>query len=303
LPRSRLPSLGGQVARNDKRQEEMREIKASDITNTIARLFEHSCHYLPPDVVAALKKAREEEKSPVCRDVLNRILENADIAGKEQIPLCQDTGSAVVMLELGQEVHITGDDLYAAINKGVRQGYDEGYLRKSMVSQPFSARANTKDNTPAIIHTDVVPGDKLKISVIPKGGGAENCSRLTVFPPSRGRQGIIDFVVNLVDECGSNPCPPVVVGLAVGGTTDETMMLAKKSLLRKLGEPNPDPEVAALERDILERINNLGIGAMGYGGTVTALAVHAQIFPAHIASMPVAVNMQCWCNRHEETVL
>ncbi|MHC1578274.1 MAG: fumarate hydratase [Dehalococcoidia bacterium] len=281
----------------------MRQIEASEITNTVARLFEHSCHYLPPDVSAALKQAREKESSPVSRDVLDRILENADISGKEQIPLCQDTGSAVVMLELGQEVHITGGDLYTAINEGVHQGYDKGYLRKSMVTQPFSARVNTRDNTPAIIHTDIVRGDKLKVAVIPKGGGAENCSRLTVFPPSRGRQGIIDFVVNLVDECGSNPCPPVVVGLAIGGTTDETMMLAKKALLRKLGEPNPDPEVAALEKDILERVNNLGIGAMGYGGTVTALAVHAETFPAHIASMPVAVNMQCWCNRHEEAVL
>jgi len=272
----------------------MRQIKASEITNSVARLFEHSCHYLPPDVLAALKQAREREKSPVSRDVLDRILENANISGKEQIPLCQDTGSAVVRLELGQEVHITGGDLYAAINEGVRQGYDKGYLRKSMVTQPFSARVNTKDNTPAIIHTDIVPGDKLKI---------ENCSRLTVFSPSRGRQGIIDFVVNLVDECGSNPCPPVIVGLGIGGTTDETMMLAKKALLRKVGEPNPDPEVAALEKDILDRINSLGIGAMGYGGTVTALAVHAETFPAHIASMPVAVNMQCWCNRHEETIL
>jgi fumarate hydratase subunit alpha len=281
----------------------MRQIKASEITNSVARLFEHSCHYLPPDVLAALKQAREREKSPVSRDVLDRILENANISGKEQIPLCQDTGSAVVRLELGQEVHITGGDLYAAINEGVRQGYDKGYLRKSMVTQPFSARVNTKDNTPAIIHTDIVPGDKLKIAVIPKGGGAENCSRLTVFSPSRGRQGIIDFVVNLVDECGSNPCPPVIVGLGIGGTTDETMMLAKKALLRKVGEPNPDPEVAALEKDILDRINSLGIGAMGYGGTVTALAVHAETFPAHIASMPVAVNMQCWCNRHEETIL
>ena len=281
----------------------MRQIKANDVTNTIAHLFEHSCHYLPPDVVAALKKAREQEKSPVSRDVLDRILENAEIAGKEQIPLCQDTGSAVVMLELGQEVHITGSDLSTAINEGVRQGYDKGYLRKSMVNQPFSARVNTKDNTPAIIHTDIVPGDKLKISVIPKGGGAENCSRLTVFPPSRGRQGIIDFVVNLVDECGSNPCPPVVVGLAIGGTTDETMMLAKKGLLRKVGEPNPDPEVASLERDILERINNLGIGAMGYGGTVTALAVHAQTFAGRCACLPPEVNMQCWCNRHEAAIL
>jgi fumarate hydratase subunit alpha len=281
----------------------MRQIKASEITNSVARLFEHSCHYLPADVLAALKQAREREKSPVSRDVLDRILENANISGKEQIPLCQDTGSAVVMLELGQEAHITGGDLYAAINEGVRQGYDKGYLRKSMVTQPFSARVNTKDNTPAIIHTDIVPGDKLKIAVIPKGGGAENCSRLTVFSPSRGRQGIVDFVVNLVDECGSNPCPPVIVGLGIGGTTDETMMLAKKALLRKVGESNPDPEVAALEKDILDRINSLGIGAMGYGGTVTALAVHAETFPAHIASMPVAVNMQCWCNRHEETIL
>ena len=281
----------------------MREIKTDNITKTIARLFEHSCHYPPEDVLAALKKAREEEKSPVARDVLDRILENCEISGKEQIPLCQDTGSAVVMLELGQEVHIAGGDLYAAINEGVRQGYDKGYLRKSMVNQPFSARINTKDNTPAIIHTDMVPGDKLKISVLPKGGGSENCSRLTVLPPARGRQGIIDFVVNLVDEVGSNPCPPVIVGLGIGGTTDRAMLLAKKALLRKVGEPNPDPEVAQLERDILERINNLGIGAMGYGGTVTALAVHAETFPAHIASMPVAVNMQCWCARHEEAIL
>ena len=281
----------------------MREIEASDITNTVARLFEHSCHYLPADVIAALKQAREKEKSPVCRDVLDRILENASIAGREQIPLCQDTGAAVVMLELGQEVRITGGDLYTAVNEGVRRGYANGYLRKSMVSQPFSARVNTKDNTPAIIHTDVVPGDKLKISVIPKGGGSENCSRLTVLPPARGRQGIIDFAVNLVDEVGSNPCPPVIVGLGIGGTTDKAMLLAKKALLRKLGEPNPDPEVAQLERDILKRINNLGIGAMGYGGTVTALAVHAETFPCHIASMPVAVNMQCWCDRHEEAIL
>jgi len=281
----------------------MREIKVDDVIQTIARLFEHSCHYLPEDSLIALKKAREEEKSPVARDVFDRILENCEISGKEQIPLCQDTGAAVVMLELGQEVHIIGGDLYTAVNEGVRQGYANGYLRKSMVNQPFSARRNTKDNTPAIIYTDIVPGDKLKISIMPKGGGSENCSRLTVLPPARGRQGIIDFVVNLVDEVGSNPCPPVIVGLGIGGTTDKTMALAKKALLRKVGEPNPDPEVAALERDILEQINNLGIGAMGYGGTVTALAVHAESFPCHIASMPVAVNMQCWCARHEEAIL
>jgi fumarate hydratase subunit alpha len=279
----------------------MREIKVGDITNTIARLFEHSCHYLPADVIIALKQAREREKSPVCRSVLDRILENVEIAGKEQIPLCQDTGAAVVMLELGQEVHIAGGDLYAAVNEGVRQGYGQGYLRKSIVNQPCFARVNTKDNTPAMIHTDIVPGDRLKISVLPKGGGSENCSRLTVLTPAKGRQGVIDFVVNLVDEVGGNPCPPVGVG--IGGTTDKTMFIAKKALLRKVGEPSPDPEVADLEKEILEQVNNLGIGAMGYGGTITALAVHVETFPCHIASMPVAVNMQCWCARREEAVL
>jgi fumarate hydratase subunit alpha len=250
-----------------------------------------------------LKQAREREKSPVSRDVLDRILENADVAGKEQIPLCQDTGAAVVMLELGQEVHVTGGDLYAAINEGVRQGYDKGYLRKSIAKGPCFARVNTKDNTPAMIHTDIVPGDRLKINVLPKGGGSENCSRLTALSPSQGRKGVIDFVVNLVSEVGSNPCPPVIIGVGIGGTTDKTMFIAKKALLRKVGEPSPDPEVAALEREILERVNNLGIGAMGYGGTVTALAVHVETFPCHIASMPVAVNMQCWCARHEEVLL
>ncbi len=281
----------------------MREIKTEDITQTIAYLFEHSCHYLPEDVLAALKRAREEEESPVSREVLDRILENVEISGKEQIPLCQDTGAAVVLLELGQEVRIIGGDLYSAINEGVRQGYEKGYLRKSMVTRPFSARINTKDNTPAIIHTDIVPGDKLKISVMPKGGGSENCSRLTVLPPAKGRQGIIDFAVNLVDEFGSNPCPPVIVGLGIGGTVDKTMLLAKKALLRKVGEPNPDPEVAELEREILKKVNDLGIGAMGYGGTVTALAVHIEVFPAHIASLPVALNLQCWCARRGEATL
>jgi len=281
----------------------MREIQAGDVTNTVARLFEHSCHYLPPDVIIALKQAREKEKSPVCRDVLGRILENVEIAGKEQIPICQDTGAAVVMLELGQEVYIVNGDLYTSINEGVRQGYDKGYLRKSIVSQPCFARVNTRDNTPAIVHTEIVPGDRLKISILPKGGGSENCSRLTVLNPADGRQGVIDFVVNLVDEVGSNPCPPVIIGVGIGGTTDKAMLIAKKALLRKVGEPGPDPEVADLERTILGEVNNLGIGAMGYGGTVTALAVHVETFPCHIASMPVAVNMQCWCARREEAVL
>jgi fumarate hydratase subunit alpha len=281
----------------------MRKIQAGDVTNAVARLFEHSCHYLPSDVIIALKEARQKEKSPVCRDVLDRILENVEIAGKEQIPICQDTGAAVVILELGQDVHITSGDLYTAVNEGVRQGYDKGYLRKSIVGQPCFARVSTKDNTPAMIHTDIVPGDRLKISVLPKGGGSENCSRLTVLTPAYGRQGVIDFVVNLVDEVGGNPCPPVIIGVGIGGTTDKAMFIAKKALLRKVGETSPDSEVADLERAILGKVNNLGIGAMGYGGTVTALAVHVETFPCHIASMPVAVNMQCWCARHEEAIL
>jgi fumarate hydratase subunit alpha len=206
-------------------------------------------------------------------------------------------------LELGQEVHITGGDLYPAVNEGVRQGYNEGYLRKSMVRQPYSARVNTKDNTPAIIYTDIVPGDKLKITVMPKGGGAENMTRLGMLSPAGGRQGVIDLVVKAVDEAGSNPCPPVVVGIGIGGTAEKAVLLAKKALLRKIGEPNPDPEMAELEREILQRVNNLGIGPMGYGGRITALAVHAEAFPAHIASLPVAVNLQCHSARHKETTL
>ena len=281
----------------------MREIDVGDITKAVAHLFEHSCHYLTDDVLAALKQARGKEKSPVACDVLDRLLEDVEIAGKEQIPLCQDTGLAIVWLEMGQEVHITGGDLYKAVNEGVRKGYDEGYLRKSVVSQPFSARVNTKDNTPADIWTDIVPGDKLKIIVMPKGGGSENMSRQIVNSPAKGRQGIIDYVVNRVSESGSNPCPPVIVGVGIGGTTEKTMMLAKKALLRKLGQPNPDAEIAELERDILRGVNNLGIGAMGYGGTVTALAVHAEAFPCHIASLPVAVCLMCWCDRKGEATL
>jgi len=281
----------------------MRDIDSKEVTKTVSRLFQEACHYLPEDVLISLKQAREAEESPVAREVLDRILENAEISVKEKIPLCQDTGAAVVLLELGQEVHITGGDLYTAVNEGVRQGYDEGYLRKSMVRQPYSARVNTKDNTPAIIYTDIVPGDKLKISVMPKGGGAENMARLAMLSPSRGRQGVIDFVVSAVDEAGSNPCPPVIVGVGIGGTVEKTFMLAKRALLRRVGKPNPDAEVAELEKEILQRVNKLGIGPMGYGGRVTALAVHVEVFPAHIASLPVAVNLQCHSARHKEAIL
>ncbi len=280
-----------------------REIDVKEVTKTVARLFQEACYTLPDDVAVALKQARENEESPVGREILDRILENADIAGKGEVPLCQDTGDAIVFLELGQDVHVIGGDLYSAINEGVRQGYDEGYLRKSMVTQPFSARKNTKDNTPAIIHTDIIPGDKLKISAVPKGGGAENMSRLAMLSPSQGRQGVIDSVVRTVDEAGSNPCPPVIVGVGIGGTVEKAFILAKRALLRKVGEPNPDAEVAELEREILQRVNNLGIGPMGCGGRITALAVHVEVFPVHIASLPVAVNLQCHSSRHKEAVL
>ncbi len=281
----------------------MRDIEAKEVTKTVSQLFQEACYKLPDDVLAALRQARETEESSVGREVLDRILENAELSVKEGIPLCQDTGTALVFLELGQEAHITGGDLYTAVNEGVRQAYDEGYLRKSMVGQPFSARANTKDNTPAVIYTEIVPGDKLKIMALPKGGGAENMTRLAMLTPSRGRQGIIDFVVNAVDEAGSNPCPPVIVGVGIGGTVERTMLLAKRALARKVGEPNPDTEVAELEKELLQRINKLGVGPMGYGGRVTALAVHVEVFPAHIASMPVAVNLQCHSARHKEAIL
>ena len=281
----------------------MRDIEVKDVIRTVSHLFQDACYNLPDDVLTALRQARETEESPVGGEILDRILENAEVAVKEEIPLCQDTGTAVVFLELGQDAHIIGGDLYDAVNEGVRQAYDKGYLRKSMVKQPQSARVNTKDNTPAIIYTDVVPGDRLKIIVMPKGGGAENMTRLAMLTPSRGRQGIIDFVVNTVDEAGSNPCPPVIVGVGIGGTAERTLQLAKRALMRKVGEPSPDAETAELEKEILERINKLGIGPMGYGGRVTALAVHIETFPAHIASMPVAVNLQCHSARHKEAIL
>ncbi len=281
----------------------MRDIDAQEVTKTVSRLFYEANFYLTDDVLAAIKQAKETEESPVARDVLDRIIENAAIAAEEKIPLCQDCGTAVVFLELGQEVHIIGGDLYDAVNEGVRQAYDEGYLRKSMVHQPYSARVNTKDNTPAIIYTDIVPGDKLKITVVPKGGGAENMSRLGMMAPAAGRQGVIDFVVRAVDEAGSNPCPPVIVGVGIGGTAERAVLLAKKALLRKVGEHSPDAEAAELEKELWQRINELGIGPMGYGGRTTALAVNVEVLPSHIASMPVAVNLNCHSARHKEAVI
>ncbi len=281
----------------------MREIGYQEIVDTVARLSMEVNYYLGDDLLAALRRAKEEEESPLGREVLDQILENAQVAAEEQMPLCQDTGMTVIYLELGQEVHLVGGDLTEAVNEGVRRGYEEGYLRKSVVENPFSARMNTKDNTPAVIHTEIVPGDRLKITVLPKGGGSENMSYLKMISPAAGRQGAIDFVVESVDKSGANPCPPTIVGVGIGGTADKAMDLAKRSLLREVGAPHPDPEVAELERDILEAVNRLGIGPMGFGGRVTALAVHVETFPCHIASLPVAVNLQCHSARHKSTVL
>lgn len=281
----------------------MKEIKAKDVTSTVARLCKEANFFLGDDVLAALRKASEEEESPVARQILDQILENAAIAAKDEMPLCQDCGLAIVFIEMGQEVRISDGDLYQAVDEGVRQGYAEGYLRKSVVRHPFSARVNTKDNTPAIIHTEVVPGDQLKITVAPKGGGSENMSRFTVLKPAQGRQGVVDFVVSAVEEAGGNPCPPTIVGVGIGGSAEKAMILAKKALLRAVGEPSPDPEVAELEKELLQRINATGVGAGGVGGRITSLAVHVETFPAHIASLPVAVNLQCHSARHKEAVL
>ena len=281
----------------------MRDIDAGEITKTVTRLFIEANYYLTDDVLTALQRARDTEESLVGKEVLAQLIRNADVAAKDQIALCQDCGAAIVFLELGQEVHITGGDLNTAVNAGVRQAYETGYLRKSMVFQPFSARVNTQDNTPAIIYTDIVPGDKLKIIVAPKGGGAENMSRLIMLTPSAGRKGIIESVVKAIDEAGSNPCPPIIVGVGIGGTAEKTMLMAKKALLRKIGLHNADPEIAELEKELLNMINELGIGPMGYGGRITALAVNVETFPAHIASMPVAVNINCHSARHKEAII
>lgn len=281
----------------------MRQVEASTITQTVAHLCQEANYFLGEDILRALTEARNREESPLGQQTLDQLLENARLAREEKLPLCQDTGTAVVFLEIGQDVHITGGNLYEAIHEGVRQGYEQGYLRKSVVRQPFSSRINTKDNTPAIIHTDIVPGEKLKIILLPKGGGGENMSRLFMLEPARGRQGVVDSVVRAVDEAGSNPCPPVIVGVGIGGTAEKAMVLAKKALLRQVGEPNPDPEIADLEKEILRRVNSLGIGPGGFGGRVTALAVHVETFPTHIASLPVAVNLQCSAARWKEALL
>jgi fumarate hydratase subunit alpha len=279
-----------------------RTIPYQKIVETVAELAQEANFCLGEDVRRALEEALKQEVSPVGREVLEQILANAEIAARERMPICQDTGVAVVFLELGQEVRVAGGYLYDAVNEGVRRGYIEGYLRKSVVEDPFR-RKNTGDNTPAIIHTRVVPGDRLKITLLAKGGGSENMSALAMLTPAAGARGVVDFVVDTVRRAGPNSCPPVVVGVGIGGDFSRAALLAKEALLRPLGQPSPDPDIARMEREILEEINRLGIGPQGFGGRVTALAVHIEIFPCHLASLPVAVNLNCHAARHKSITL
>jgi len=279
----------------------MREIEAEQIVRAVRDLFIDANCNLGEDVLAAFDRAIEKDESPVAKEVIRELKENARIARDEQSPICHDTGLAVLFVEIGQDVHVVGGDLKAALNEGVRKGYGEGYLRKS-ACHPFT-RANTKDNTPAVIHFDIVPGDRIRIVAVPKGGGAENMSRVDMLSPSAGLEGIKEFIVKRIEASGSNPCPPTVVGVGIGGTFERSALLAKKVLTRKIGERNADPELAKVEVEVLERINRLGIGPMGYGGSTTALDVFLEVEPCHIASLPVAVNVQCHATRHKETVL
>ncbi len=279
----------------------MREVQASEITRAVKELFIDANCNLGEDVLAAFDRAIERDESPVAKEVIRELKENARIARDEQSPICQDTGLAVLFVEVGQDVHVVGGDLKAAINEGVKNGYREGYLRKS-ACHPFT-RANTKDNTPAVIHFDIVAGDRVRIVAVPKGGGAENMSRVDMLSPSAGLEGIKDFVVKRLEASGSNPCPPTVVGVGIGGTFERSALLAKKALVRKIGERNADPELARIEVEVLARINKLGIGPMGYGGNTTSLDVFFEVEPCHIASLPVAVNVQCHAARHKERVI
>ena len=281
----------------------MRQIHYSEVIEVVAQLCQETNFSLPEDVLNSLRKARYEEESPLGRIVLAQILENAQIAAEEKVPICQDCGTAIVFLELGEDLEITGGNLnlYAAIEEGVRRGYKEGYLRKS-ICHPFT-RKNTGDNTPAMIYTDIVPGNKLKIMFCPKGGGSENMSAIKMLSPSEGIEGVKKFVVETVKSAGSNPCPPIVVGVGIGGTFERVALLAKKALLRSFGSQNTDTELTALEDELLEEINYLGIGPAGLGGSTTALAVHIEMLPCHIASLPVAININCHAARHKEVTI
>lgn len=279
----------------------MRELSAARITETVRRLCMEANYHLPADVKARIEESRKAEPWAPAQEILDRIIENYRIADGADVPVCQDTGVACVFLEVGQDLHITGD-ICQAVNEGVRQGYADGYLRKSVVGDPIE-RKNTGDNTPAMIYYDIVPGDKLKITVAPKGFGSENMSQIKMLKPADGLQGVKDFILKVVEDAGPNPCPPVVVGVGIGGTFDKAALLAKKALMRPLTERNADPFYAELEQEMLDRINATGIGPQGFGGKTYALAVNIEKFATHIAGLPVAVNINCHVTRHQTEVL
>ena len=279
----------------------MRQISAQRITEVVKKLCMDANCYLPQDMKSCIETSYTQETWPQAKEILERIMENYQIAEAEGRPICQDTGLACVFVNVGQDVHIEGD-LTAAIHEGVRQGYTEGYLRKSVVRDPLD-RVNTGDNTPAMIYYDIVPGDRVEITVAPKGAGSENMSQIKMLKPSDGEQGVKDFVLQVVKEAGPNPCPPMVVGVGVGGSFDKAAFLSKKALLREADQQNPDPAWAEMERELLEKINALGIGPQGFGGRTTALCVNIERAPTHIASLPVAVNISCHVTRHKKEVI
>ena len=280
----------------------MREIQAQQITDVVERLCIEANEQLPEDIKNAIHRCRACEDWEIAQGVLDLIITNFEIAGEERVPICQDTGMACVFLEIGQDVHITGGDLREAVDEGVRRGYDKGYLRKSVVRDPVR-RGNTGDNTPAMLYTEIVPGEQIKVTVGPKGFGSENMSAIRMFKPSAGIEGIKDFILETVENAGPNPCPPMVVGVGIGGTFDKCALLAKKALMRSTEERNPDPYYAALEEEMLEKINQLGIGPQGFGGRTTALALNIETMPTHIAGMPCAVNINCHVTRHKTEVI
>lgn len=279
----------------------MRKIKSEQIVEQVKKICIEASLYLGEDVLSCIKEKAKSEKSEVGKNILNILVENAEIAKEKNIPICQDTGMAVFFVEIGQEVLIEGDTLTDAINEGVRQGYEEGYLRKSVVS-PIN-RINTKDNTPAVIHYDMVKGDKIKIEFAAKGFGSENMSKMKMLKPSDGLEGIKKFIIDTVSEAGPNPCPPMVIGVGIGGTVDKCAQIAKKALFRELGEFNKDENIAKLESELLTAINKLGIGYQGLGGTTTALGLNIETFPTHIAGLPVVVNINCHASRHKKVVI
>lgn len=279
---------------------EIRKIKADAVTKTVKQLFMDCNYYIDPSITDALKYFKEKETSPVGQNVLSQLLENNEIAAREQIPICQDTGMAVLFVEYGDKVIIEDGSFRDAVEQGVREAYEEGYLRKSVVTDPVFDRINTKDNTPAVIHTEIVPGDKIKFLVGGKGFGSENMSAVKMLTPSYGAEGVKDFILETVRKAGPNPCPPIVVGVGIGGTFEKAAQLAKKATFRPIDTENPDPRYAAMERELLENINKMGFGPAGLGGNTTALGVNIETYPTHIAGMPVAVNICCHAARHKE---